>query len=212
MQRLSTDIVVVGSGIAGLYAAILCRQAGLRVAVCSKSKPGRGSCSALSQGHFRSSVKGFSRKEHRRLTLEAGQGLNREEMVDILVNNARKDVLGLKNFGVQLGQRSRGLESMPERFGLEGLSITKPLAAFAASIGVECVSPFFAWRIVETRGRAAGICGFYRDETEPTLVQGGAVILASGGAGAVYEFTDNPQGLTGDGYAMAYHAGLSLMD
>lgn len=212
MRCLTTDIAVVGSGIAGLFAAISCRQAGLRVTVCSKSRPGRGSCSALSQGHFRSSVNGFPRSEHRQLTLEAGQGLNLEWMVDILVNNARDGVRELRDFGVQLGQRARGLESMPERIGLEGLSITRPLAGWAQAQGVRFLSPFFAWRIVEIQGKTAGICGFFPAETEPTLVLAKAVILASGGAGAVYEWTDNPQGMSGDGYAMAYQAGLPLMD
>ncbi|MCF8104402.1 MAG: FAD-dependent oxidoreductase [Desulfohalobiaceae bacterium] len=212
MRCLSTDLAVVGSGIAGLYAAILCRRAGLEVTLCSKSRPGRGSCSALSQGHFRSSAEHFPRSEHRQLTLEAGQGLNLEWMVDILVDRAREDVLSLNDLGVQLRQRTRGLESMPQRIGLEGLSITRPLADLAQSEGVQFLSPFFAWRIVELQGRAAGICGFLPSETEPTLVLAKGVILAAGGAGALYEWTDNPQGLSGDGYVLAYQAGLPLMD
>ncbi len=212
MRCLNTDVLVVGSGIAGVYAAICCKQAGLRVMVCSKSRPGIGSCSALSQGHFRSKTRRFSKAEHRQLTLEAGQALNREEMVDILVEHAQDAVLRLKDFGVGLGERVRGFESEPERIGLEGRSITKPLTDWAESQGVRFCYPFFAWKVVELEGRAAGICGFFRSEAEPSLILARSVILAAGGAGALYQYSDNPQGMTGDGYALAYRAGLPLMD
>lgn len=212
MRSFNTDILVVGSGIAGLYAAICCRQAGLRVTVCSKSKPGIGSCSALSQGHFRSTTRRFSKTEHRRLTLEAGQGLNREAMVDILVDRAQTDILRLKDFGVGLGERVRSFASTPEKIGQEGRSITKPLADWADSLGVQFCFPFLAWQVVELEGRAAGICGFFHAEAEPSLILARTVILAAGGCGALYRWSDNPQGMTGDGYAMAYRAGLPLMD
>ena len=212
MRCLHTDVLVVGSGIAGLYAAICCRQAGLRVTICSKSRPGAGSCSALSQGHFRSETRRFSKAEHRRLTLEAGRGLNREALLDILVDQAREAILRLKDFGVELLEAGRSFASSPEKIGLEGRSITRPLVARAASIGVEFCTPFFAWKVMELDGRAAGIGGFFQADAEPGLILARAVILATGGAGAVYQWSDNPQGMSGDGYAMAYRAGLPLMD
>ena len=212
MRCLHADVVVVGSGIAGLYAAICCRQAGLRVLVCSKSRPGTGSCSALSQGHFRSRTGQFSKAEHRRLTLEAGQGLNQETLVDILVERAREAVLRLKDFGVLLGEEERSFASRPEKIGLEGRSITRPLTEWAQSRGVQFCSPFFAWEVLELEGRAAGICGFFQAEAEPSLILARTVILAAGGGGALYRWSDNPQGMSGDGYALAYRAGLPLMD
>ena len=212
MHHASCDVTVIGSGLAGLSAAIACSRSGLQVTVCSRSRPGIGSCSAISQGHFRSSVAGFSPGDHRELTLEAGQGLSRAQSLDLLVHRAEPVVRNLQAFGVPLQSRTRGFDTLPGKIGEEGVSITKPLVRYAQSTGVNFASPFFAWRIVNVDGRAAGVLGFHGPEAEPFLMQSGAVILATGGAGALYARTDNPQGMTGSGYGLAFHAGLSLMD
>lgn len=69
-------MAIIEFGLAGLSAALICANKGLRVLVCAKSNPGSGSCTAISQCNFRTSVPGFPPQEHRHLTLEAGQGLN----------------------------------------------------------------------------------------------------------------------------------------
>lgn len=212
MHYSKTDVLVIGSGLAGLYAAINCRMQGMQVVVCSKSQPGRGSCSAISQGHFRASTASFTSKEHKQLTLEAGKGLNQQERLDVLVEHAAQDVQRLQEFGVGLKTRAKGYESSPDRIGQEGLSITKPMTSYAQSIGVGFSYPFFAWRLAVADGRAIGVWGFEPGNTEPVLLASRSIILATGGAGALYANTDNPQGMTGDGYALALAAGLQLMD
>lgn len=212
MQALSCDVAIIGSGLAGLSAALVCANKGLRVLVCAKSNPGSGSCTAISQGHFRASVPGFSPQEHRHLTLEAGQGLNQAQTVDILVHRAEKAVRELETCGVRLQSRAKGFDTHPDRIGGEGVQITKPLVTCARSAGVTFLTPFHAWRMVTIQGHAAGVLGFRGPEEEPTCVHAGAVILATGGAGALFARTDNPQAMTGSGYALAHHAGLDLTD
>lgn len=212
MQFPYTDVLVIGSGLAGLYASIRCRKQGLRVCLCSKSQPGRGSCSALSQGIFRTSTASFSPVKHKHLTLKAGKGLNQSERLDTLIKNAAHDVQMLQELDVDLRYGKTGYYTKPDRLGREGLCITKPLTEYARSIGVELHYPFFAWRIAEKKGRAAGAWGFYPGVNTPVLLASRCVILATGGAGALFLHTDNPQGMIGDGYAMALASGLPLID
>lgn len=56
MRHLTCDIAVIGSGLAGLRAALASCGPSLSVVLCSKSRPGIGSCTAISQGHFRSAL------------------------------------------------------------------------------------------------------------------------------------------------------------
>lgn len=212
MRWPQTDVLVVGSGLAGLYAAIHCRRQGMGVTVCSKSKPGLGSCSTISQGIFRTSGDSFTPADHKQLTLEAGRGLNQEGRLDILIQNGDSDVGRLQEFGVNLGKGPAGYGSRPEKIGREGLCITKPLSQYARSIGVDFRSPFFAWRIATAEGRALGVWGWEPGREQPVFLASRCVILATGGAGALYARTDNPQGMTGDGYALAFQAGVPLMD
>ncbi|MFO7875704.1 MAG: FAD-binding protein [Desulfovermiculus sp.] len=212
MQHLFCDIAVIGSGLAGLCAALACGQKNLGVMVCSKSKPGSGSCTSISQGHFRTSAQGFSPEDHTNLSLEAGQGLNRKHALNLLVQQAEPTIRELGKLGVPLQKRAKGFDSSPDRIGLEGVSITKPLVRQARSIGVSFISSFHAWRIVTIDNRVVGVLGFHGQEGQPVFVQAKAVILATGGAGALYARTDNPQSMTGSGCALAYHASLPLMD
>lgn len=212
MRTAATDILVIGSGLAGLYAALRCRRHGADVTLCSKSMPGRGSCSAISQGQFRASIQAFTPEEHRRLTLQAGKGLNDEAKLHTLVTNASRDVRRLESFGVALQERAKGYDSHPKSIGSEGLSITRPMAEQARSAGVTFRAPFFAYRLAVEDGRVFGVWGLEQGRAEPVLLSARCVILATGGASAVFARTDNPQGMTGDGYALAFEAGLSLID
>jgi succinate dehydrogenase/fumarate reductase flavoprotein subunit len=76
MDIVSTDVLVIGSGLTGLCAAIACKKKGLDVLVCSKASPGLGNCSVVSRGAFRSSGGGISAREHQKATLASGHGLN----------------------------------------------------------------------------------------------------------------------------------------
>jgi len=212
MQASSTDICIIGSGLAGLYAAIESRLMGMGVTVCSKSSPGRGSCTAVSQGQFRTSSATFNPAEHKRLTLEAGRGLNNSEALDKFVQNAAHDVHKLESFGVFLNHHGRGFDPRSDKIDTKGLSITKPMAEYARSIGVRFLAPFFASGIATDDNRAIGLWGVAGSNGQPVLIPCRSLILASGGAGALYSRTDNPQGMTGDGYALALYSGLPLID
>ncbi|MFP4629920.1 MAG: FAD-dependent oxidoreductase [Desulfohalobiaceae bacterium] len=212
MHSFHTDVLIIGSGLAGLYAAIHCRRQDLRVLVCSKSKPGRGSCSTISQGIFRASTANFTPQEHKHLSLQAGKGLNQAHRLDTLIQSAAQEMSFLQDLGLNLEAGAKEYDCRPQKLGQEGRCVTRPLTSQAASLGVDFLSPFFACKIALQEDRAIGLWGYRPHQSEPELVTCKSLILAAGGAGALYAHTDNPQGMTGDGYALALTAGVPLLD
>ncbi len=88
MERFSWDVLVLGSGAAGLRAAISAREAGLRVCVVSKGPVGKSTCTWLSAGVMAGGFNAATIKAHPERTLLAGRGINQPELVEILVNEA----------------------------------------------------------------------------------------------------------------------------
>ncbi|UCH22872.1 MAG: FAD-binding protein [Deltaproteobacteria bacterium] len=84
MEQLSFDVLVVGSGAAGLRAAIAAREKGLEVCVISKATPGKSTCTLVSGGVFAATPEGASPEGHMKRTLQAGRGINQKELVEIL--------------------------------------------------------------------------------------------------------------------------------
>lgn len=212
MNGITTDVLVIGSGLTGLCAAIACRENNLDVLVCSKASPGLGNCSVVSRAAFRSSGKALSVQEHKKATLTAGHALNDIKKVDIMVKSAESALGKLNTYGVNLKDRANGFYVVAQGFGKEGMSLMQPMVGYARSLGIKFLSPFFSWEIIELDGGAKGVWGFLYGQKEPLAISAKAVILAAGGAGALYARTDNPPGITGDGYALAYRAGLPLLD
>ena len=212
MNVITTDVLIIGSGLTGLCAAVACKENNLDVLVCSKASPGLGNCSVVSRAAFRSSGRGLSANDHHKATLAAGHALNDGEKVAIMVKNAEPALRKLHTYGVDIKDRANGFYVVAEGFGKEGRSLMKPMVRHAESLGVKFLSPFFSWEIIELDGGAKGVWGFYKGQPEPVAISAKAVVLAAGGAGALYARTDNPPGITGDGYALAYRAGLPLMD
>lgn len=212
MEVVSTDVLVVGSGIAGLCAAIAARKKGWEVLLCSKVTPGLASSSALSQGSFRSEVFGFTPEQHKQLTIKSGCNLNEPLLVETLAENAARSVLSLKEFGVELKEREKGFFVPAEKVGQEGLNITKPMCEYARRLGIKFLYPFLAFDLLQKEGQAVGVWGLLKKEGRPLAIAARAVVLATGGGGAAFLRTDNPLGNTGDGYALAYRAGLPLID
>ena len=85
MDHFKCDVLVIGSGAAGLRAAIAAKSMGCDVAVISKGSPGKGTCTILSGGVFAGTPPGESFETHLKQTLKAGRGINQPELVDTLV-------------------------------------------------------------------------------------------------------------------------------
>ncbi len=211
MDPYRTDVLVVGGGGAGLRAAIEAERTGATVLLVSKVPLGYASSTAYAGGGFRAAVRGLSIQRHFEETVVGGNFVNDQRLVEVLVNEAPFRLTELEEFGVKPQASPIGL-SVHGPFLMNGLGLTKPLAETAESIGVRIMEGVTVVDIVLSGGRVVGALGVDRRTGALKTFEALSVILATGGLGRIYSRTDNPVGTTGDGYALAYRAGASLLD
>jgi L-aspartate oxidase len=217
------DYAVIGSGVAGMRAAIELSQAG-SVLVLAKSHLSE-SATAYAQGGI--AVAPSDEDEiglHEQDTIMAGDGLCDPEAVALLVEEGPKSITQLIEWGTPFARngsrlaftreaahsRSRILHAQGDSTGRE---ISRALLGHAHSIPHLHLRPHaFTTRLILEKGRAAGVQ--FIDEHDGSLheLRAGAILLATGGLGQLYRETTNPEVATGDGIAIAYEAGAVLSD
>ena len=222
-KNYRADYAVVGSGIAGLRAAIELSQAG-SVLVLAKSNLS-DSATAWAQGGIAVALSDEDEIGlHEKDTINAGDGLCRPEAVALLVEEGPKYITQLIEWGTEFDRagtklaftreaahsRSRILHAHGDSTGRE---ISRALLARAHTIPrLHLRAHAFTTELIVERGRVTGLC--FIDETDGSQheLQAGAVLLATGGLGQMYKETTNPEVATGDGMAIAYEAGAALSD
>ncbi len=218
------DVIVVGSGIAGLRASVELAEKGARVAVLTKDSP-TDSNTGYAQGGIAAALSEDDRIEfHLQDTLRAGDGLCDEEAVRILVEDGPGRIQELIEWGTQFDREGSRLA-----FGQEGAhSRRRVLHAHGDSTGREIVrallaraatypsltffSRNFSVDLVLEGSRCRGLLVLEEGSGKLRVLDAGAVLLATGGAGCLYRETTNPPQATGDGVAMAYRAGAVAAD
>ncbi|SFS46490.1 L-aspartate oxidase [Marininema halotolerans] len=221
MNRITTDYLVVGSGIAGLTAALTLATKG-RVTVLSKTVLNDGN-SARAQGGIAAAVgKDDSPSLHREDTLRAGAGLCEEDSVNVLVKNGADAVRQLDAWGTPFDSGRDGWN-----LGREGShSVHRILHVSGDATGAAIMDALLqraeehprirllgntrAVDLVVEEGECIGVSAFYAGKAVLFLAR--AVILATGGCGQIYRYTTNSPAVTGDGIAMAWRAGAQLRD
>ena len=213
MEELTTDVLVIGSGLAGLLSALETERAGLRVLVAGKFAIGMGTNTSLANGAFTASNSHFSEEDHLQATLESGKGLSQISLVKTLVEKGPDAVRKLKDYGVPILEKGMGY--IVDRAGgssqLPGCLLVKPLVEGLKKSSVKLLPGLTIFDLVVEEGEALGAFGFLRDG-KPCLIQSSAIVLSAGGAGAIYRRNDNQRSILGDGYALALRAGLPLLD
>lgn len=221
MHAETTDFLIIGSGVAGLRAAIELAPYG-SVVVVTKDRPSE-SCTEYAQGGIAAVMSDEDEVEiHFGDTLKAGDGLCREEAVRTLVEEGPERIMELISWGAEFDR-----EGMKFALTLEAAhSRRRILHAHGDSTGRELE------RVLLTKVRSLPTVKKYPfaltvdlivadSECRGALVlrEGGlralfskATILATGGAGQIYSRTTNPQVATGDGMAIAFRAGAELED
>lgn len=217
------DYAVVGSGVAGVRAAIELSQAGT-VLVLAKSCLSE-SATAYAQGGIAAALSDEDEIAlHQQDTLNSGDGLCRSESVALLVEEGPKYIIQLLEWGAEFDRagtklaftreaahsRSRILHAHGDSTGRE---ISRTLLARAHSIPHLHLRPHaFTTALILEKGRAVGVQ--FVDESDGSLheLRAGAILLATGGLGQLYRETTNPDVATGDGIAIAYKAGAVLSD
>lgn len=209
MERFSYDILVLGSGAAGLRAAISSREAGLRVCVVSKGPVGKSTCTWLSAGVMAGSANAATLGEHLEGTLLAGRGINQRELVEILVEEASQRLHELTRWGINAEFMDGYL--FAKHPPVNGQEIVRCLMTKNQELGTEFISNVLVTDLTMENG-VGKVRAFSRSSGEWITISGRAVILATGGASALYFRHDYPKRMLGDGYRLALEAGAVLQD
>ena len=217
-----TDFIVVGGGIAGLRAAIGLAEAG-RVLVVTKQEVTESN-TQYAQGGIAVALSDEDEVElHLQDTIDAGDGLVNAEAARVLVEEGPERIQELISWGTEFDRdgsslsftregahsRSRILHAQGDSTGRE---IGRALIARARTIQQIGFTEFeFTTDLCLDGDEVVGVFLLAPDGTRK-LVHAKAVLLATGGAGQVYSDTTNPSVATGDGIAMAHHAGATISD
>ena len=230
-EVIRTDVLVIGGGGAGLRASIEAHEQSAEVLLVSHSRAGYGNNTSISGGGFAavlSSSKDSAGPEdrcewHLEDTITGGYFLSNQELVELMVRGAEPQVRQLRRFGVSFstpqelpwvklsvdpGHRRSRMVYGQHAFGTD---FTFPLRRYALSCGVKFLEGVLITRLLLQEEQVVGAMGV--DTRGQVLVLlAAAVVLASGGLGQLYLRNDNAAGTIGDGYALAYEAGATLMD
>jgi L-aspartate oxidase len=217
------DVVVVGSGAAGLATALAAARHGRGVLLLSKDGIGEGA-TPLAQGGLAAAIgPGDTLALHQRDTLEAGAGLCDPAAVATLVSEAPGEIARLASCGARLEQTGLHLEGGHSRKRIVnaggdaiGAEVHRVLRAALLASRVEVLPGCVVLdALIGDRGAAGGVLAGIPGEDGTLrvgMVTARAVVLATGGFGQAYATTTNPAGLTGDGLALAARAGAELRD
>ena len=210
MRRLDWDVLVVGCGAAGLRAAIEARQERQTVCLLTPSPPGWGTSTIMSHGVFAGAGDVTHKLKHRESTLAVGRGLNQETLVEVLVEEAPQRLEEMVRWGLP-GKVRAGFFHTSGNSVYLGRSIINCLLERALQVGVKLTSGWLVWRIEVSREGTAALAWNVR-QGGWAVITAKAMVLATGGAGGLYQRHDNPQRMVGSGYALALQAGAKLQD
>ncbi len=222
-ERIETDFLVVGSGIAGLYTAWKLNRLG-NVQVITKNKVEESSTQYAQGGIAAVLDKGDSWKLHMKDTLDAGDGFCDKKAVRVLVKEGPDRVNELIELGTQfdfiegeLDLAREGAHSrrrvLHARGDATGEEIRESLTdAVMTDKNVELSERTFLIDMIVDNDTFAGALCWNHEKERLVFYDASYGILASGGCGMVYKNTTNPDVTTGDGVAVAYRGGADIVD
>lgn len=225
----SADVIVVGSGIAGLATAIHARHAGHRVLLVTKRYVNEGSTRWAQGGIAAALADDDSPAEHLADTLVAGAGLCDRDAVQVLAYEGPAAVDRLVRWGAQFDRVPSGRLALGREGGhlrhriahaggdATGAEIVRALVAAARNDqGIELIEHALVLDLLKDEtGAAQGLTLHVMGEGQRDGVGAAlapAVVLATGGIGQVYAASTNPAVATGDGVALGFRAGASVAD
>src|SRR6476619_7255948 len=227
-MKTTADVIVVGSGAAGLTAALNLAETH-QVAVIAKGALGEGATSWAQGGIAAVLEEGDSFEAHVNDTMIAGAGLNDRRVVEHVIEAAPRAIERLIALGVPLAQEGNALHLTREGghshrrivhvADATGYAIQQALESAAARhpnislvpdmVAIDLITGRHATHF-STSGAVHGLYAWNRRTKRVETLTGRATLLATGGAGRAYLYSTAPRGATGDGIAMAWRAGCRI--
>jgi succinate dehydrogenase / fumarate reductase, flavoprotein subunit len=220
------DVLVIGAGGAGLRAAIEASAAGVTVGLVCKSLLGKAH-TVMAEGGMAAAMGNVDDRDNWKVhfadTMRGGQYVNNWRMAELHAKEAPDRVRELEAWGAVFdrtpdgrilqrnfgGHRYPRLAHVGDRTGLE---MIRTLQDHGIHQGIEVHMECTIVSLLKDGDRVVGAFGYEREHGTFILFQAKAVILATGGIGRAYKITSNSWECTGDGHALAYHAGAELID
>jgi len=225
--HVETDVLVVGAGGAGMYAAIEAARGGMRVLLLDRSLIGRGGATVMAQmtvavalgsetpDHF---------SDHLKDTLEAGRGLCDERLAHLLCEDAPGCIREMDSWGVGWARKNGRIAQVTAPghdrprcvyvdFLNTGPAVSKTLrSAVNKTANIHKAGDLMAIDLVRVDGAIAGAVALHLGSGGPVTIAAKATVIATGGLTRLYRRNSASANMGGDGYALALRAGAPLVD
>jgi succinate dehydrogenase / fumarate reductase, flavoprotein subunit len=225
--HVETDVLVVGAGGAGMYAAIEAARGGMRVLLLDRSLIGRGGATVMAQmtvavalgsetsDHF---------SHHLKDTLEAGRGLCDERLARLLCEDAPACIREMDSWGVGWARKNGRITQVTAPghdrprcvyvdFLNTGPAVSKTLrSAVNKTANIHKIGDLMVIDLVRVDGAISGAVALHLGSGTPVTIAAKATVIATGGLTRLYRRNSASANMGGDGYALALRAGATLID
>ncbi|MBI1367480.1 MAG: fumarate reductase/succinate dehydrogenase flavoprotein subunit [Planctomycetes bacterium] len=220
------DVIVIGAGGAGLRAAIEASAQGVSVGLICKSLLGKAH-TVMAEGGMAAAMANVDSRDNWRVhfadTMRGGQYLNNWRMAELHAKEAPDRVRELEAWGTvfdrtkegRILQRNFGGHAYPRLAHVgdrTGLEMIRTLQDHGIHQGVSVHMEVTVVELLKDGNRVVGALAYEREHGRFHLFKCKAIVLATGGFGRAFKITSNSWEYTGDGHALAYHAGADLLD
>jgi succinate dehydrogenase / fumarate reductase flavoprotein subunit len=225
-QVVEHDVIVIGAGGAGLRAAIEAAARGVSVGLICKSLLGKAH-TVMAEGGVAAALANVDERDSWRAhfadTMRGGQYLNNWRMAELHAKEAPDRVRELESWGALLDRTPDG-KILQRNFGghaharlahvgdRTGLEMIRTLQDHGIHQGIDVHMEVTVTKLLKDGDRCAGAFAYDRERGRFKVFRAKAVVLATGGIGRAFLVTSNSWEYTGDGHALAYHAGAELVD
>lgn len=226
-MRAETDVLVIGSGAAGMYAAFEAARAGCRVLLADRSLIGRGGATVMAQMTVAAALGSETPdhwSHHYQDTLTAGRGLCNEALAQLLCEDGPECIRAMDEWGVgwarKNGRITQAMAPGHDRprcayvdFLKTGPAVSKTLRTVVnKTAGIRKAGDLCVIDLLRSDGGICGAVALHFGSGAPVILSAKATILATGGLTRLYRRNSASVNMGGDGYALALRAGASLVD